>query len=249
MTKQTQKGFTLLELALVLFIITLVLGATLAPLSTLLDGKQRTEAQAELEEIREALIGFAMINGYLPCPTTTADPANANYGLEDATCTADAVAEGFLPWRTLGITEVDPWGLTRSATADPFNGYWRYRVDRNFSNSAVPFTLATTQLENIVVVDNNGNLLTSTGEAPVAIVYSVGPNFNQDGQNGTYEASTCGNANGYDPGAGTACPNGNPMYQGGDAIGVGTDATYDDVVIWISRPLLFNRMVTAGRLP
>ena len=246
---KAQRGFTLLELTLVLLIITLALTATLSPLRTMLEGKRRMQAATELERIREAMLGFAMINGYLPCPGTTANPAADDYGLEDASCDTDATAEGYLPWRTLGVKAVDPWGLIRSAEADPFNGYWRYRVDRNFSDSTTPFTLQTTQEDNIMIVDNDNNLLTSATERPVAVIYSTGANRGQDGHNGTYEAAVCGNTGGYNRGTGTACPNGNPLYQGGDLVGVGAEAAYDDILIWISRPLLFNRMVTAGRLP
>ena len=108
-TRQT--GFSLLELAIGLMIIALVLGGMLNPLGSLLERKQRAQAGTELERIREALVGFAMINGYLPCPATTTDPDSDTYGLEDAACNSDPAAEGYIPWRTLGVPEVDPWGV------------------------------------------------------------------------------------------------------------------------------------------
>lgn len=244
-----QRGFSLLELTLALIIIALVLGGMLNPLGAMLEARQRAAAETELERIKEALVGFAMINGYLPCPATATDPDSASYGLEDASCNADPVAEGHLPWRTLGVPETDPWGTPRSDAAAPFNGYWRYRVDRNFSNAGALFTLATARAENLTIVNGEGQLLTAPTETPVGIVYSTGANLASDGENADFEGAVCGNPEGYDPGGGTACPNGEPLYQAGSPSGAGGAASFDDLVAWLSRPLLFNRMVIAGRLP
>ena len=87
------KGFTLLEMAVVLIIIGFVIGALLTPLGAQRDLKDYSESKARLEQIRDALYGYAIINGKLPCPTTTADPADSiNYGHGDATCALTAVA-------------------------------------------------------------------------------------------------------------------------------------------------------------
>ena len=239
----------MLELAIALMIVALLLGGMLNPLGAALETKQRARADLQLQRIREALTGFAMVNGYLPCPTTTTDPASNSYGLEDTACDSEPAAEGYLPWRTLGVPETDPWGLPRSAASDPFNGYWRYRVDRNFSNSVALFTMRTAQADNLTVVDARGMLLTAPTETPVAIVYSTGANLVQDEENARFEGAPCGNPDGYNAGKGTSCPDGEPLYQGGDVSGTGRAATYDDMLVWLSRPRLFNRMVTAGRLP
>jgi prepilin-type N-terminal cleavage/methylation domain-containing protein len=130
-------GFTLTELAIVLVIVSLLIGGMLVPLSAQRDIQKVSETQKQMSEIKEALFGFAIINGRLPCPTTQADPASPDYGVEDATCVN---VEGYLPWRTLGISETDAWGNRRLASSDPFTGYWRYRADNAFS---VAFTLGT----------------------------------------------------------------------------------------------------------
>lgn len=217
---QRQSGFSLVELAVVLVIVALLIGGMLLPLSAQRDVRSLAETQKVLAEIREALIGYAIINGKLPCPMldTMTDPANAAYGLAPASCSPGA--EGYLPWKTLGVSEIDAWGQKRSVSTDPFTGYWRYRVDDSFSTA---FTLNSTATQ-MSVKDAAANLLTEASpNAPVAVVYSTGANQTRDGLNGD----------------GTA-----DVYQAGDS-----SSSFDDQLIWIGRPLLFNRMVSAGKLP
>ena len=178
-----------------------------------------------LNEIRDALYGFVIINGYLPCPTTIADPSQANYGVAAASCSANPAAEGFLPWKTLGVTETDAWSGKRIVTASP--GYWRYRVDRNFANSGVPVTLSTSfSADALTIKDSNGNDLNTASERPLVIVFSTGPNLTGDEQNASPNTEVPGIFR-------SDVPSGN----------------FDDILIWISRPQLFNRMVAAGKLP
>ena len=242
------RGFTLVELAMVLFVVSLLLGGLLVPLATQIEARQRSDAEDQLEKIREALIGFAIINGRLPCHSTESDPASINYGVEDpaapcnpSTATAGWTGDGILPWKTLGLNNsLDPWGVQRTATADAWTGHWRYRVDQNFSSDNSPFnplfTLSTIPNDLLRIIDSNGQLLTSCcditppgiSEFPIAIIYSTGQNQTVDGQNASYEP----------------LPVNNPTYQGG-AVSTG----FDDITIWLTRPLLFNRMVSAGVLP
>src|SRR3990167_394325 len=89
------KGFTLIELAVALFIVSLLLGGLLAPLSAQIQARRISDTNKSLHEIKEPLLGFAIIhNARLPCPATETDPFNINYGLENC-----SVTEGFLPYR------------------------------------------------------------------------------------------------------------------------------------------------------
>jgi hypothetical protein len=207
------------------FVIALLLVSILVPLNTQIEQRRTSDTRKAMDEIREALIGFAIINGRLPCPDTDSDPAAAGYGLEDAACSADPVTEGYLPWKSLGVTEIDAWGIRRTAAGSPRIGDWRYRVDRNF---AAAFTLATGFSADALTVRNSaGTALTSSTERPVAIIFSAGTNTAADGQNALAS---------FEPTSG--------IYQADVPSG-----TFDDILIWISRPILFNRMVAAGKLP
>lgn len=208
-----ERGFSLLELAVVLLITTLLAGGMLWPLTAQREQQQLNEARQSLEAIRDALLGYAVIHGSLPCPGTVSDPASAGYGEAAASCNGAPVAEGRLPWKTLGIAAADSWG-----------GHWRYRVDRNFAGNAI--TLGTAfSADALNIRDGAGNTLTTTLERPLAIVYSSGKNLQPDGHNASFEAS-------------------GGIYQGGDIL-----PGFDDQLIWLLRPQLYQRLLAAGKLP
>jgi prepilin-type N-terminal cleavage/methylation domain-containing protein len=216
------RGFSLIEMAVVLIIFGLLIGGLLTPLSAQRDVKNYSETRDNLQKIRDALYGYAIINGKLPCPTTTADPAdNVNYGHGDAACPLTA-AVGVLPWKDLGVSEVDSWGTQRSVTTDPWPGYWLYRVDPAFTSN---FSLTTTTSGNIDVHKSDGTSLTVPAERAVAVICTTGKDRVANSENGTFESIA-------------------PLYE--DDV---QSTTFDDMCIWITRPSLFNRMVTAGKLP
>jgi prepilin-type N-terminal cleavage/methylation domain-containing protein len=132
------RGFTLVELALVVGIVALLLGGLMVPLSRSLEQKAVATTQARLEAAQQALLGYALLNGRLPCPDTGSagvagattptitptTPATTNVcaGWSDttgATLNPPALpgppvrvgaSWGHLPWAELGIDGVDGWG-------------------------------------------------------------------------------------------------------------------------------------------
>jgi len=105
------RGFTLIELAIVLVIITILIGGLAMPLSAQIQARRIAETNKTIEEAREAIVGYAMTNRtlgnkpYLPCPDTSGD------GIEEprtgGTCPQQF---GYLPWVTLGAGAQDAWG-------------------------------------------------------------------------------------------------------------------------------------------
>lgn len=92
---RTKNGFTLIEIAMVLVIIGLLLGGLLMPLATQVDVQRRIETEKAMEQIKEALIGFAMVNGRLPCPADPAAPTGTSTaGVERTTAPPPAPACG-----------------------------------------------------------------------------------------------------------------------------------------------------------
>lgn len=206
-------------MTIVVIIVFLLLGGLLVPLSAQIESRSRADTHKTLADIRDALLGFATIYGRLPCPSTEANPASAQYGVEDASCSASVTADGFLPWKTLGVPEFDAWGAPRTAASDPRLGTWRYRVDSNF---AKVFALTTGTSDSLKVFDGAGSELTTSAERAVVIVFSTGPNRQADGRNAVYDN----------------------QYEGAE-----NRADFDDLTLWLARPILLSRMVAAGRLP
>lgn len=155
---QISRGFTLIELAIVLVIVGLLLGGLLAPLATQMEIEHRKQTQAAVKDAIEALIGFAIVNGFLPCPDAD------NNGTADA-CVAGVNNNG-LPWQTLGLSGggVDSWG-------QPL----RYAVDGAFAMA--PITLGPPPTASTLRVCANaacGQILANN--VPV-IVFSRGKNW------------------------------------------------------------------------
>jgi prepilin-type N-terminal cleavage/methylation domain-containing protein len=126
-------GFTLIELAIVLVIITILIGGLAMPLSAQIQARRIAETRKTMEEAREAIIGYAMThpadtvgNRYLPCPDTDGD-GRENRDPVTKRCGAPN-GLSLLPWVDLGTAQQDAWGnRLRYAVipvfADGINGF------------------------------------------------------------------------------------------------------------------------------
>ena len=243
-----EAGFTLIELAVSLFIVALLLGAILVPLATQVERRQIGETQKTLEETKDALMGFAISNGYLPCPDTTGD------GIADPAAPGVCPnAEGFLPWVTLNVGQSDAWG-----------NRLRYRVSPEFTNTpSSPCTIA----DGRIGLCKTGNITVNTRDtAKNSIILSsnVAAVILSHGRNGYGATSTDGVAQLAPPGTNvdetlnanppgtvflsrTATLLSNACSDGPSSLP--PHCEFDDVVVWLSGNILFNRMVAAGKLP
>ena len=114
------KGFTLVELSVALVIVGLLLAAAMIPLSAQVDLRNIADTRRSLEQIKDAVIGFAQANGRLPCPATgTIATGAAGAGVESVSSSACSASFGVLPWATLGVSETDAWGRRYSYAIAP----------------------------------------------------------------------------------------------------------------------------------
>src|SRR5258707_14270718 len=93
-------GFTLFEIAISMLIITVLATVVLTPITTQVTQARISQAKADLDQISEALIGFALAQAKprLPCPDTVGDG--------DEHCTNYSAAQssgGNIPWVLLNV--------------------------------------------------------------------------------------------------------------------------------------------------
>ena len=121
---QSSRAFTLVEIALVMIIVGFLLSRLLVPLSTTVDQERMRITQQRLQEIKEALIGYAVINRHLPCPDADQDGRAESYEIIPTVCDGGTNdTDAYLPWADLGVSQYDGW-----------NRPFRYRVDGAFSD-------------------------------------------------------------------------------------------------------------------
>jgi prepilin-type N-terminal cleavage/methylation domain-containing protein len=105
------QGFTLVEIALVLVIVSLLLGAGFAGFRSIMDSNRHAETSKALDYTKQALLTYVNINNFLPCPDVDDD------GLEDRDTTTTPhtckAVEGKVPYKDIGLSvgQVrDAWG-------------------------------------------------------------------------------------------------------------------------------------------
>lgn len=214
-TPYNSRGFSLVEMAVVLVIFGLLLGSLLLPLSAQIDQRNYVETENELDSYQESLLGYAASHSatdghpYLPCPDTDND------GFENRTGSACTSISGNVPWATLGLKQQDSW-----------NNTYQYRVAAAFSDNGTGFSLSSTG--NINVLDASAGATVASGVP--AIVLSKGKS---GAGTGADELENSDNDNTFVSHTPTSTP-GNE---------------FDDLSVWIPTTILFNRMITAGKLP
>ncbi|MGH8487865.1 MAG: type II secretion system protein [Gammaproteobacteria bacterium] len=235
-----ERGFTLIEVAIAVVVIALLLGSLLGPLSVRIEQADRQKTQELLDDIKEALYGFAAANGRLPCPDTDddghGDPQNPGPGeacVGVAGNLASTSPKSILPSADLGVSGTDAWG-------EPF----AYAVTGDFADndennsggciSTSPTTsIALCSVGTICVKGSTDAVGCNVGANIPAIVVSYGANGNL--------ALTSADETENRP------PHDIDFVSRGYSQNPGSE--FDDLVVWISPHILKNRMIAAGRLP
>jgi type II secretory pathway pseudopilin PulG len=141
MTRRRMSGFTLTELAIALVIMAFLIGGVVVTLESQIAARNQAETRRVLDMATEAVIGFAVQNGRLPCPATNASLGEERRLNPPSVATPvgftlaewiDArgeceVSDGFLPATTLGITPVDSQGYAVDAWGSNVGGLNRIR--------------------------------------------------------------------------------------------------------------------------
>jgi prepilin-type N-terminal cleavage/methylation domain-containing protein len=254
--QQSQAGFTLIEIAIALLVVSILLGYSLALLPVQQDLKKSRRADRETDLIIEQLVAYAQVNGRLPCPDTD---LGAPDGIEntdpDPTVGCDGFF-GFLPGRTLGMNGnysnegqlLDPWGTAYGYAVSDHPGFINVDIDLVTPNGIRDEGIANVTPDLFICDDGAAPLAndidcTAAGSNDVmpnvaAVVISLGKDVGT-----TASTIQVENTDNFGPG-----PLVDKVYvfsTRSDVVG----AEFDDVVKWLSTNQLFSKMIEAGQLP
>lgn len=242
--KRCARGFTLTEIAIVLAIMGLLLGSTLFTLTAQVESRNRADTQRRLEDARDLLVSFALVNGRLPCPGTTS-------GDEAGGGTAACVASygGFLPARTIGFQPTDSAGFG----LDAWGNRVRYAVSATQWGAApARFTRQHGPAAAWSISQKPADLVVCSASPAVAAALACDAGTSLTNQNTVVALVFSTGKNGALGGGANEARNldGNPLFvsRPPDPPSAG-GGEFDDLVVWIPVGLLYGRMVAAGVLP
>lgn len=178
---QGSRGFTLLELSIVLLIISVIVGSTFAIANRMASQKKTEATQENLDRIEAALLAFRTANNRLPCPADgSLNPDHPNYGIEavnpdpnNATCTGSTPAANFtsaqhvsktdlgtsLPLRTRvvgGMVPIVTLGLDKKFALDGYSNKISYHIDAQATETAAfsHYTSSNAKCFDVVIDDS-----------------------------------------------------------------------------------------------
>ncbi len=252
----TQRGFSLVELSIVILILGLLLGGLMMPLSVQRENARVRSGADQMATIEAAIEGFALVNGSLPCPATPASggvAAPAGGG-----CTTQ---HGFVPATTLDLSGqrnadnllLDPWGspvrYSVSRTDSNGDGTWDFVTPGEMRTVTMPalqpdlVICSTAAGSSSTACASNNETLSS--RAP-AVFYSLGKDWS------SFTSADQQENVGTTLGGG---PSGASYRVAGDVVFVSRGSSrlagseFDDLVAWLSPNTLYGRLVEAGHLP
>ena len=252
-------GFTLIEITMVMLIIVLLMTGLLPTITSQIDLQRTTETRKQMDEIKQALTGYAIVNGRLPCPAkANLSSTSVGAGMEATTgntcacvassgntvadtsaiaCTGTSVT-GVLPWATLGVKETDAWDrrYTYRVTtifADQFAAS-TYGCTPSTTPTAASFALCSTGVPDVISAASGGT----------AVATDVPALFLSHGKNGTGAYTRQGIQL-----SGTIGDEAENSDNDNTFVSHTETTSFDDIAAWIAPSILFNRMVTAGKLP
>lgn len=238
-----QRGFTLIEIAVVLTIVALLSVGAIAALQLAMLRTRIADTQAALREAREAVVAFAVVNRSLPCPAVS-EVDGTEQSRAGGNC---ANRRGLLPWQTLGVRGLDGWGNRLG-----------YVVSQN-----------TTAARSLVVAPGQRIALTGEGDVTIRARDAAGTEVLLNsgtsvafalwshGENGRGATTAIGTQIAHDS-ASNADEQANNSQPGTSGVLYARDGSvstaaaggeFDDLVAWESRFVLFGRMMSAGQLP
>jgi len=277
--RSANAGFTLVEMAVVLAIVGLLLGSLMYTLSGQADQRNFEETRRRLDQARELLLAFAIVNGRLPCPARSSS-AGAEVRIADTDATvanrgkcrnaagtedyyggtlADGSAGGFLPAATIGFPQVDSSGFA----IDAWQNRIRYAVAINKTNcstsppAGTPLFTKYSNLQTYGMSCQPDDLLVCKSATGIT-ASACGGSANQIMTQSLVVAIAFSTGkNGATGGTGAdeaanlnGAGNSDPVFVFHTPTPASAaNGEFDDQMTWITVGELYNKLIGAGKLP
>ena len=250
------RAFTLIEVAVVILILTLLASGLAMPVAAQLELRRASETRRILDEARDSLLAFAAANGRLPCPATDASRGEESFapGGDSGNGSCARFYDGYLPGAALGLSPLDTEGFVRDAwnTEHSRIRYAVFGAGASVNAVANPFTRVNgMQAATLAGLGDAPHFIYICASAAGASASGCGPATNQLTRRAAFVLLSLGPNAGISPAAGgdeARNQSGDPVFVYHEAT-AGGNAAFDDVVQWVPMHLVASRMLAAGRLP
>ena len=253
-TRSRRRGFTLVELVVALLILAVLASGLAMPLAAQLRMRRESETRRQLDEAKEALLGFAAAHGRLPCPASATSRGAESFapGGDATNGGCSNFYDGWLPGATLGLAPLDAEGFVRDAWMGPANRirYAVYGGGAAINAVANPLTRADgMQAATLPALAAAPHYLFICASGTAANASGCGPAANQLTRRAAFVVLSLGAHAEAGPGTDEARNlAGEPVFVHRDA-SLAPGAEFDDQLTWVPIHLVVNRLLSAGRLP
>ncbi len=230
------RGFTLVEMAVVLTIVGLLLAGGMNLLSGSTDTAKYKETQNQMAEVKEVLINYYIQFGRLPCPDTGVD------GIEESSCVTGGTLRGFLPHVTLGL----------GGSGDAWGERFKYVVSPKFTAVTTPPAICTdttprtiSPATDAIVINDLQATPQKLAEFSAFALLSTGKNGRQSNSGMTGAFTNNGGCSGLNTLEQENCDDDSVLRYGTQRVD-GNSVTFDDTVVWVSDIQLIGLLKKSG---
>jgi prepilin-type N-terminal cleavage/methylation domain-containing protein len=250
------RAFTLLEVLVVMLIMTILMSGLAVPFAAQAALRRLEETRRILDEAREAVIGFAIANGRLPCPATLASRGDESFapGGDATNGLCSHFHDGYLPAAAIGLSPLDADGFGRDAWGTEANRirYAVFGAGRSLGGVTNPFTRTNgMQAASLLSLGSAPSYLHICASAAPATGTDCGPAANQLTRRAAFVLVSTGPTGAQRPSPGpdeARNLDASPVFvwhENSDRPG----NEFDDYLTWTPVSVLASRLVAAGRLP